>query len=189
MYYYTDIEKQNIRICILNSFNGTSEETEFDEEQLKFIAKDMLNFSDKNNPEDWYVLFFIHRYQPSETKNKFVSIVNAFQNGESVTIGNESIKYSNKGKIIALIGGDVHADTSNYDDGFLYITTTRAFSIEDDIATTNETAFDIFSIDTENGKIYATRIGRGKDREWNYVDNQFKIENAKYEYNKKIMLK
>ena len=184
LYYYTDIEKQNIRICILNSFNGTSEETEFDEEQLKFIAKDMLNFSDKNNPEDWYVLFFIHRYQPSETKNKFVSIVNAFQNGESVAIGNESIKYSNKGKIIALIGGDVHVDTSNYDDGFLYITTTRAFSIEDDIATTNETAFDIFSIDTEKGKIYATRIGRGKDREWNYVDNQFKIENAKYEYNK-----
>lgn len=30
------------------------------------------------------------------------------------------------------------------------------------------TAFDVFSVDTANRKIYAVRVGAGSDREWSY---------------------
>lgn len=172
-------------MCVLNSFDGETEDTEFDESQLKFIAKNMLNFSDKSNPNEWSVLFFVHRYQDSVSKTMFVNIVNAFQNGTSIELDGENINYSNqgKGKVIAVIGGDVHVDSSNCNDGFWYITTTHAFaSSSGDIATTEETAFDIYTIDTENKKLYATRVGRGEDREWDYSETQFKIKDLSYEY-------
>ena len=87
---------------------------------------------------------------------------------------------SNNGDVIGVFGGHMHLDgyvMTQYSDGtnaFPFIATTcDSYSQEyGDLdrteGTINEQAFDVVQIDTENRKIYMTRIGAGSDREFSY---------------------
>ena len=168
-YYYKDFEENKIRICILNSFEGEGQEFIFNNTELDFIANNMLNFENKQNPEEWQVLFISHTADVSDT-DKFNKIINAYQNGEKVSINNKIVDYSKQGKgsVIAFISGHKHIDSYNYDNGYLNIVVQRGFNIPDECNTENELCFSIFTIDYKEHVIYENRCGRGENRQWNY---------------------
>ncbi|MCI8273524.1 MAG: leucine-rich repeat protein [Clostridia bacterium] len=189
-YYYKDLEDKKIRICVLNAFNGANYEFIFGDKQLQFIANEALDLSKKDKPEEWQVLFISHTVDkaahdevPSD-QQKLYDIINAFQQGEKRTIDNIQVDYTKQGKgtFIAFITGHHHNDTTTIKNDILIITV-RSSSITFDRENKNtetydenDLCFDVFSIDTENKELYSTRVGRGKDRKWNYDINNLKEE-------------
>lgn len=192
-YYYKDLEDKKVRICVLNAFNGANYEFLFGDKQLQFIANEALDLSKKDNPEQWQVLFISHTVDEAThdevpaDQQKLYDIIHAFQQGEKKNIDNIQVDYTKQGKgtFIALITGHHHSDTTTIKNGILIITV-RSSSITYDrenknIETYDESdlCFDVFSIDTDNKDLYATRVGRGKDRKWSYDSNQLKEEQLK----------
>ena len=83
--------------------------------------------------------------------------------------------------LICRISGHTHADRHVTYDGILYISTMQAGTnaVGNEVATdgntyvkvsgtADETAFDVFTIDKDSRKIYATRYGAGVSREFSY---------------------
>ena len=185
-YYYKDLEEEKIRVCVLNAFNGDNYEFVFGNEQLEFVANQVLNLSNKENPQEWQVLFITHTADktpahdevPSDNE-KLYSIINAFQNGEKNTIGDINADYTSQGigTVIAIITGHHHLDTTTVKNNILIVTVRSASVIYDrEISSSenydeNDISFDIFSIDKENKILYATKVGRGNDRKWSYDIN------------------
>lgn len=188
-YYYYDLEDKKIRVCVLNAFNGENYEFIFGQNQLNFVANEILNLSTKDNSQDWQVLFLTHTVDtsiahseaPKDTE-KLYNIINAFQEGKKYEKDDLNIDYSMQGKgtVIAIITGHHHLDTTMIKNNILIITVRSASPLMDrDYLNTeqyneNDISFDIFSIDTENKKLYSTKVGRGKDRQWNYDINNLK---------------
>lgn len=169
-YYYKDLEEKQIRICVLNAFNGENYEFIFGKKQLDFVKNKMLDLSDKSNPDEWQVLFISHTVEETNAhdevpkdKQKLFEIINEFQN-----LG---------GTVIAIITGHHHLDSDISKNGILIITV-RSASVQYDrenynteTFTADDVCFDIFTIDKESKTLYATRVGRGNDRKWNYDIN------------------
>ena len=113
---------------------------------------------------------------------KLYSIINAFQEGKKYEKDDINIDYSMQGKgtVIAIITGHHHLDTTMIKNNILIITVRSASPLMDrDYLNTeqyneNDISFDVFSIDTENKKLYSTKVGRGKDRQWTYDINNLK---------------
>lgn len=159
--------------------------------QSEFI-QNALKFEESG----WAVLFMAHHglvnsslYENSEdyTTNLW-EIIKAFKNKTvySGTITNPvgsyqvSVDYTNNAsnEVIAIISGHNHADRSAVVNDILNVSTGTACgeqATEVDGAdvspiynSTTETLFDIFTVDREKGKLYATRYGLGNSREWTY---------------------
>ena len=109
------------------------------------------------------------------------NIVDAYNTRSTVQYGTGSdylFDYSNaKGRVCAIIGGHLHEDRYSYTpEGVPIIATTTdcwggEYNIEQSgrtnaAGTINEQAFDVFTLDLEENKLYATRIGYGDDREF-----------------------
>lgn len=81
-----------------------------------------------------------------------------------------------KGELVGYFAGHTHADTNSSPGGIPVITTrcdakqenTDALKAERIAGTVTEQSFDVFTVDKANGKIYATKIGAGSDREISY---------------------
>lgn len=133
-------------------------------------AKVLAAFSSLSS--DWTVVLFTHKYwqapeadsgDPPTVLNTAKALIQAIIAGT----------YS--AKIAAVIVGHVHSDQDTTLDGINIISTTC-----DCIATNKyggptmtagtdtEEAFDIVQIDTENQKLYFTRVGAGQDRTFDY---------------------
>lgn len=174
-YYYKDLEDKKIRICVLNAFNGANYEFIFGEKQLEFVEKEMLDFSEKTNPSEWQVLFISHTVDKTIAHNevpshneKLYDIINKFQ--------------EDGGTVIAIITGHHHMDTTLIKNNLLIITVRSASVYFDRLEYNTENfseedlCFDIFTIDKDTKTLYATRVGRGNDRKWNYDTNNLKEE-------------
>lgn len=79
------------------------------------------------------------------------------------------------GTPICIIAGHMHMDRTLTESGIrIILTTTDAYNMNDDTevtreeGTVTEQAFDVFQVDIDAGKIYATRIGGGSDREFTF---------------------
>lgn len=75
------------------------------------------------------------------------------------------------GSPLCIIAGHMHKDKTLTESGIrIILTTTDAYDMNDDTlvtrtqGTVTEQAFDVFQVDINAGKIYATRIGGGSDR-------------------------
>lgn len=81
-----------------------------------------------------------------------------------------------KGNLVGYFAGHTHADTDSSSAGFPVVTTrcdakqenTDALKAERVAGTTTEQSFDVFTVNRKTGKIYATKIGAGADREIGY---------------------
>jgi len=187
-YYYKDLEDEKIRVCVLNAFNGENYEFIFGDAQLNFVANQVLDLSKKENPEEWQVIFLTHTVDVSKAHSeepkdneKLYSIINAFQEGKKKEIENIFVDYTNQGKgtVIAIITGHHHLDTTTIKNNILIITVrSSSVSLDRDNVSgeqydSDDISFDVFSIDKENKMLYATKVGRGKDRKWSYkLDEQ-----------------
>lgn len=185
-YYYIDIENKKTRICVLNSFSAGHYERVINDEQLKFIAYDMLNFSLKEKPEEWTIVFFIHTLVPTtvhpeevEGADSLLNILQAYKEGKDYNSDIININFSNikRGNIAAVFTGHHHFDYTINKNGILIIgidsmkySNTRGdtlnYSSYNDIE--SDISFEILSIDTKNRVIYSTKVGNGENRFWNY---------------------
>lgn len=86
-------------------------------------------------------------------------------------VDNAAVLEANKAKIICCINGHGHTDASETLNGVLYIQTRAAAPTDymgvadlSTVGTADETAFDVFVVDRDGGKIYSVRYGAGADR-------------------------
>jgi hypothetical protein len=154
-YYYIDYPKYKIRLCILDVFERplsiTTGGNDFaSTEQLDFIENTMLDLSSKGADEgDWEVLIMAH------TDFSAVNdIVTAFVTGG--------------GNVIAYIRGHSHTDFYDTSQNFNIIHTDASENYATETGKVGEICFDVFTIDQDQKKIYATRLGSGSDRVFNY---------------------
>lgn len=195
-YFYMDLATQKVRVFILNSIDipydvdneGKLKYTGqwtfgYRNEQLNFVANS-LKFNDKNDKSEWTSIFITHVGVPIDgdgvaVKNDDIlrNIINAYKNGTSYIASggdidfqyNINVSYNFNGKCVGIVSGHRHIDTSNTVNNILNIITTLAkYTERTTDENINETAFDIFTIDTNERKIYCTRFGSGNDREFNY---------------------
>lgn len=155
-------------------------------EQLNFVAN-ALKFSDKDNPSEWSVIITKHiSINPSYFGNGImhnndilVNILNAYKNGSSYVASSQdgdfpydiNVNYNNiQGIIISDIAGHQHQDINGIYENIPFIgtTTARYENRNEPSGEVTNTSFDIFTIDTENRTIKATRFGYGNDREFSY---------------------
>ena len=157
-YYCVDNDSQKIRyICLSYRFNGTNDESIWFKERLTELD------------EDWTILVIPHYL--------FTDASGTFHENGQLLIDSINEVYSNvKATLIGVLAGHNHADysTTETTNGYLLVTTTcdtksnELSGLTRTVGTITEQAFDVIHIDTKNKKMYATRIGAGGNREWNY---------------------
>ena len=185
-YYYKDIENKKMRICVLNCLSAGNCEYVIDEEQLKFVAERMLDFSDKEYPSEWTVAFFIHTLYPTDYHKEtvegadiLIKILSHYKKGDILNEKNINVDYSSiqRANIAAIFTGHHHVGYTLEKDGIQIIgidsvrTANTRSSIERYIEYSDwdsDISFEIISIDTNNRKIYSTKVGNGQNRYWNY---------------------
>ena len=107
----------------------------------------------------------------------FAHDVLAYSNGtfslstDGAAIEQAIVASNTSATICAIICGHIHRDGSLIRNGIPFIATTWDGYYSDSnkkLGTTTELAFDVFTVDTENKTIKASRVGYGEDRTWTY---------------------
>ena len=169
---------------VYNKFRKTG--TGFMQEQLDWFANVALDVPSC----DWTVVLCTHEspvYIGDDAPNFEIvcGIINAFRHHTSFNCEKHfekeishydakiSVDFTGKGGNFAVwVSGHVHKDMVCYVDGILVVSSIcdcLSESYPDKVpGTDTEQSFDIFTIDKENHNVYATRIGYGKDREFEY---------------------
>jgi predicted phosphodiesterase len=180
--FYVDYPEEKTRYVVVNTSDTQSDDCNkfwgvhysITRPQLEWIAKNAFNLEDK---PDWSVIVFGH-IPCSETIDPvgapplkpLNTLLAAFKNRRACKYGN----FENaKGDLVAYICGHNHADKSTTEDGVLHISTGSEAYYHDDIwqrvlGTESETIIDVFALDKKERKLYAVRIGAGKDRVFDY---------------------
>jgi phage minor structural protein len=161
----------------------------FRQNQLNWLANTALKLPDSS----WGVLIFTHAplkgtFNSDDQVNSDIlyGILSAFMSGSTYS-GTSSItdytvnvscdfRSQGPGELIAVISGHVHYDSSMTKNGILFIQTLDSLARNDfpgkmpdrPLVSLEEDAWDVFTIDRANRKIYATRFGAGSSREFSY---------------------
>lgn len=195
--YYVDDGYHKVRWLVCNWANGVNI-GDWDESKTflvdgenptnmyAFIASALQSLED-----GWTVVLFNHIIlQSSDMADQITAIetlCDAYKNRSTVTAYSLTYDFSGAGgSIAAIIGGHSHFDhffstsggipviltttdncTQQYVPDFANNTASMDSTIRQS-GTTDEQAFDVFTIDTENKTIVTTRIGYGTDRNWTY---------------------
>ncbi len=197
-YCYADDTHHKMRYIALNLFIKNTDEVDekgypvckchqgLMQEQLDWLANVAL---DVPSP-DWTVVVCSHipAHQMPSNVDVALGICDAFRRhttysksksfsgaAEHFTV-NVDVDFTGRGGNFAMwVAGHTHCDEAEYPSGILSTTT-----IDDALhnvaslprkhvrGTTSEQAFDVFTVDKNNHKVYATRIGCGENREFEY---------------------
>ena len=202
LYGYKDYSDKKIRLIFMNSFDnpevlngdGTYKynyliTSGYRQEQLEWLGNKALSLPDNS----WHVIVFTHAPVPGTfwddsslqyNSDSFSGILKAFVMGSSFSKTDTSnsdypvninVSYSQKGNLIGVVSGHIHADGMLFKDGINYIETTSSLCYSGDVSkgrvkgTATEDAWDVFSIDTARRHVDIFRFGAyGSDREYLY---------------------
>lgn len=177
-YYTVDNKSQKIMYIVLDS--GSTNHKTLNEEQLTWLQNSLQQLSD-----DYTAIIFVHMFgELEESTGRFylthgrelLSSIHNYFNNLRCTIG--ALVFGHSHNDILVKSGD--SDYPSIADGYPLIATTcdsNGVNADYDIVnpssnrlqgTTNEQAFDVFSIDTSKRTIKIIRIGVGEDRYVNY---------------------
>lgn len=162
--YYFDNNTQKIRyICFDTKKNGDL----VSDAQMTWLESVITELE-----SDWTVIVFSH-YVPAQIENGIIT--SHTSNGARLGNGLKAIQRSAQATIAAIITGHAHVDgyVPHDETGTILEIATLCDTLQSHGATmtrgtATEHAFDIFSIDTIERKIYTTRIGAGTDRVFFY---------------------
>ena len=180
--YYADYPEEKVRYVIVNTSDSQSDDAQqywgvhysISRPQLEWIANNAFDLKDK---PDWSIIVFGHI--PCSTQldpegapllKPLKELLAAFKNRRACEYGN----FENaKGELVAYICGHNHADRNATEDGVLHVSTGSEAYYRDDVwqrtlGTASETIVDVFALDKVARKLYAVRIGAGKDRVFDY---------------------
>lgn len=197
-YYYYDDENAKIRYIWINTYDtpairnndGTYKydlmhTPSVSNKQIQWLAHKALNFSSKENANEWAVVGFSH-YVHGTTKNYglLLNVLNAYEKGIAYTGSTTDVDFActvnvdftsqGKGEFITFICGDTHEDRGFSNLFFDINLITRRSSLADNydaprpIKTDQQDAFDIVVVDRETKQIRTTRFGSGEDVVFNY---------------------
>ena len=99
--------------------------------------------------------------------DKLFILAEAFNSrSSSVTVGDDTYDFSNvTGKIAFYLCGHSHYDAIGTYQDIPVMVTTNAFPLIFNPSATDKVAFDLLTVDYDNAKMYATRVGLGSDRQ------------------------
>ena len=164
----------------MNSYISSHADTAktFGSAQIKWVAEVALNFSSVSDKSDWAVIFFTHTFSGLEATT-IGTIIESFMLGNDANIsGYDTSYFVGQGamNVCGVFHGHDHDDlytntivgsASNinyvgFDNSFTDISTELARDriVLDELDTENEYCVSFISIDTQNKKIYETRMGR-----------------------------
>ena len=208
LYYYYDDENAKVRVIVWNAFDlpwvdqdgekllNSMYNKGLNQNQLKWIATEALDFSSKADSGAWGIILISH-YVGTSIKNFDIltGILDAYTSGTtyfasgSFTHDDHRTKTTltfpyavsadftgqTPGEVIAFISGDTHRDRMSTINGYLSIECLNASLAKDHESapvktnfTRTETAWDIFTVDRVNRAINMTRFGAGEDRATRY---------------------
>lgn len=159
--YCVDNKVQKIRYIFVDYFEWSNGCT---------VLKEWCNELDNT----WNVVFFSHAYFTTDSSH---TTGEPAVSGRGAKIKEAIDSIANKVNVVGLFTGHIHRDyILTTEQGYPIIATNCDTYAESAywggetmrLGTVTEQCFDIVSIDTENRKIYLTRIGAGSDRETDY---------------------
>ena len=180
MYYYVDDEKNKIRYICTDTCDAPQKSEDdywgveygFSDTQAKWLCDIALNVPG----DDWYVIATGH--VPcvkgiigfEEVLSPLAEILKDYRNKRK---GKYADFTNYKGNFVAYICGHNHKDLSDVEDNTLFVSTGTSPIFNDDIwkreeGNITEILLDIFAVNKEKRKLYAVRIGAGKDREFDF---------------------
>lgn len=197
-YFYLDFESDKIRMLVVNTndlpyvledgtvkYLATNGDFAISDAQLDWIAAEALDFSEKEEGWGLVVISHVPLHYPDVTGAQncrnaqiLTDMLEAFQSGENYApdswdgdfAQSVSVDFSAQGpqEVIACIAGHNHRDLSRKINGIWYITTAASLANQRAYGTEEEDAFDVFTIDRNEKRIYATRFGAGEDRVFSF---------------------
>ena len=174
-YFYVDYPNEKVRVVILNCYESSRTTARGLERlvltdgvdqgiypnQIDWIENDVLNIENKS---EWYILFIGHLHPTQNNGKWFYPLISNY--------------ISNGGNVLGILHGHQHKN-SYYTTGVIEGQTEPFINIigcdaahtlqENQLGTKNGYCFSVFTIDTVNSKIYETKVGRGNDREFDFV--------------------
>lgn len=182
-YYYFDLINQKIRFIVIDPYVFLDAYPRVITNYISSIQISWL-LELLDNSDGYQIIMFCHQScnkkltSYNDNMSALHEIMSAYKNKKTFdgAYGGKmwSHDFSDKnGDLVCIISGHSHTDESNIDDGVLSIVTTcdamySKHGEDRTQGTINESAFDIFSVDTINKRIETTRIGAGDDRIWTY---------------------
>ena len=152
-------------------YSGTGNGS-FDDNNQKMFVLDTVSKLDST----WSVLVFVHIVFSGFDNDNGISILEPA--GKKIFDFFESVKDSSECSFVGIFSGHSHLDYLNENDYSLPVTTTTCDAIGYYNQTANyylreentftEQAFDVVQVDTNQRKVYLTRIGAGSDRFYFY---------------------
>lgn len=171
--YYFD--KDDMRVIVINNSLDSVGASEDINQVVRFFAKALLSMGDKT------AVVISHEYFDPFSGNvysgatKIANTIVAY-NGRASSSESDAVDFSQcTGEVACWVVGHAHMDRDfTLEDGTKVIATTTCNAggelggLDRTVGTINENAFDVFSIDTTNKTITATRVGAGSDRSYTY---------------------
>lgn len=180
--FYVDYPDEKMRYVVVNTSDSQSEDsTKFwgvhysiGEKQLRWIAENAFGSGDYPGRS---IIVFGHipcseKLDPQGAPciKPLNDLLTAFKNKRACAYGNFE---NSKSELVAYICGHNHADLNATENGVLHVSTGSEAYYHDDVwqrtlGTDSETLFDVFALDKTARKLYAVRVGAGKDRVFDY---------------------
>lgn len=174
-YYYRDFEDKRFRLVVLNNYDRDSlEYYGYHGQQLKWLAEQALNFSQKENASDWSFIIIGHAFSINHALNPISRLMHAYVHGQDFSDTNYGIHFEGnysrlpRARLVAMLGGHFHEDLYWNWDGYNIINFSRGFATGGEVYTNDRFCFDHIVIDTRAGTLEDRRIGRGTNRFFSY---------------------
>ncbi len=173
-YYYRDFPQQKFRLIVLNDYDRDSlEYFGYHGLQVKWVTEKALNFTDKENPEDWCFIMLGHGLSVNMYEHPINRIIHAYVRGELLEDSDHGVSYrgdfhnQKRAKMVAFLAGHQHEDMYQRTEDYNMITQTRGFATGGEIES-EPISFSHFTLNVREKTLLDHRIGRGRDRMFSY---------------------
>lgn len=174
-YFYRDFPSHRFRMIVLNNYNQDSLEMfGVRGQQMKWLAEIALDFSTKENPEEWCFLLLTHAFTVNYQTNPAGRLLHAYVNGEDYRDEDMGVSYEGRfgtpkrAKMVGILGGHFHEDIYENVGGYNLIISNRGYATSGEIGTRREICFDHFRLNTRTRTLEQRRIGRGLSHLYDY---------------------
>lgn len=177
-YFYRDFPEQKFRLIVLNDYDRDSlEYFGYHEYQAKWVAEQALNFTDKENPEDWCFIMLGHGLSVNLYEHPINRIIHAYVRGELLEDSDHGVSYRSdyhnqkRAKMVAFLAGHQHEDMYQRTEDYNMITMTRGFATGGEVDS-NPICFSHYMLNVKEKTLYEERIGRGRSKLYSYDPHQ-----------------
>lgn len=200
-YYYRDFDGYKVRVICVNTVETGNSNIGVSLDQYNWFVK-ALNLSGKEDAEDWGILVLSHHpldWYVLDSTYRFATILNAYKNGTSGTVGTVAYDFTG-GKNAARLICNVHGHIHNFKVDRLYVGNPSNSTTQTDVLrvctpnagynrenhytgtfadataynktknSAKDTSFVVYCVDLDSCNIKAICYGAGYDREIFYGD-------------------